>query len=311
MQKILKSQAITSLATNIDDEDLLHIIHKEKGDSSNYSLLQHSTETRTKNEDTLYLKDWILQRSKQGGPVEFPRNGSYWVRTRPPSFPVNTGVKIGVWTPHRGLGQSLCVHTSDPRSLPSDGTPIGVTDTHGVLGCNMTTDYPKMTHENTDSGHIMCANTVGHEVNGMVMARGDQYSTMYTMSSDKVRTHNGHTDIRQPLQPLLTRAGTPAKPPDESITTKLVVVKPTVVSHFISHSSSFVPTRCGGFQTPSGGIISSSDWQPRWIEKGCPGWTPHRSHPADCDQWRTGHPTDLLGSRQAPPSRSSWPRHLN
>ena len=107
---------------------------------------------------------------------------------------------------------------------------VGVDMTMDVLdGCPASSDLQEQIQtEDTGGGHTLCADATGRQVDGMVMPCGKS-TTENVNGLHKVRTSIGHTDIRQPSHSL-TRAGIPAKPPEEPITAKPVVVRPTKVS---------------------------------------------------------------------------------
>jgi len=127
-----------------------------------------------------------------------------------------------------------CVTEGDEHSLPSNGTRLGVTDIHDVIGCHTKSDSltTKSTTENTSSGYRNCTDATGqYKVDGtlVMLPRGEILSTL--IHEIKVQSNIRHTSDWLPPHPL-TRAGIIAKPPEESIRTKPVVVEPTSVSQF-------------------------------------------------------------------------------
>jgi len=110
--------------------------------------------------------------------------------------------------------------------LSSSGTHMGVTDLYNVKGCSAKPDLliTDTLTENTNSGYTQCTNTADqYKVDGMVMPGGDEISI--TQAEIKARSKARHTVDRLPPQLSLTRVGIIAKPPEESIRMKHVVVK--------------------------------------------------------------------------------------
>ena len=86
--------------------------------------------------------------------------------------------------------------------------------------------------ESTGSGHRLCADAPSRQDDGVwwchwtmvVMTRAHPSVPSNEYHSYKVRPHHGHTNSQQPLQPSLTRAGTPVQLPEELSTAKPVAV---------------------------------------------------------------------------------------
>ena len=144
-----------------------------------------------------------------------------------------------------------CVDTPDtPRvvedmehRLPSCQTQLGVTDIQDVMGCHMKSDSITLQSiaEDTNSGYRHCTDAAGQpKVDGVLVMpnRGEIVSTL--LSEFKAQSEDKHTSDWLPLQPLLTRAGIIAKPPDEPIRAKPVVVEPTSVSQLDNHDNTLL-----------------------------------------------------------------------
>ena len=125
-------------------------------------------------------------------------------------------------------------------------TPEVMDTDNSVIGRLTKVDPQQNTSsQKANSGYTLCTDTVDHQDDGVMMPisnssgggedeRPHFRTPSHTDDPYKARQTHGHiTDSPQPSQPL-TRAGTPAPPPDELTKAKPVVVSPNMVSPLVN-----------------------------------------------------------------------------